>query len=49
MQDGWGKLVFRSADPSLNQYSLALLVSDGKVAGLWAGLRGVVEADEACA
>jgi len=49
VQDGWGKLVVRSDDPSLNQFSLAVLFSDGKVAGLWAGLRGVVEADEACA
>ena len=48
VQDGWGKLVFRPDVPSLNQFSLAVLVSDGKVAGLWAGLRGVVEADEAC-
>ena len=49
VQDGWGKLVFRPEDASLNHLSLALLFSDGKVAGMWAGLRGVVEADEACA
>ena len=49
MQDGWGKLVFRPEDASLNHLSLALLFSDGKVAGMWGGLRGVVEADEACA
>ena len=49
VQDGWGKLVFRPEDASLNHLALALLISDGKVAGMWAGLRGVVEADEACA
>lgn len=49
VQDGWGKLVFRPEDPSLNHLSLALQFTDGKVAGMWAGLRGVVEADEACA
>ena len=49
VQDGWGKLVLRPEDASLNDVSLALLFSDGKVAGMWAGLRGVVEADEACA
>lgn len=49
VQDGWGKLVFRPEDASLNHLSLALLFSNGKVAGMWAGLRGVVEADEACA
>lgn len=49
VQDGWGKLVLRPEDASLNHLSLALLFSDGKVAGMWAGLRGVVEADEACA
>ena len=49
LQDGWGKLVLRPGDASLNHLSLALLFSDGKVAGMWAGLRGVVEADEACA
>ena len=49
LQDGWGKLVFRPEDASLNHLSLALLFSEGKVAGMWAGLRTVVEADEACA
>ncbi len=49
VQDGWGKLVFRPEDASVNHLSLALLFSDGKVADMWAGLRGVVEADEACA
>lgn len=49
LQDGWGKLVIRPDDPSLDHLSLALLFSEGKVAGMWAGLRGVVEADEACA
>ena len=48
VQDGWGKLVVRADDPSLAQFSLALLFSEGKVAGMWAGLRTVVEADEAC-
>ena len=49
VHDGWGKLVFRPEDASLNHLSLALLFSDGKVAGMWAGLRAAVEADEACA
>ena len=46
--DGWGKLVFRAEDASLNHVALALLFSEDKVAGMWAGLRSVVEADEVC-
>jgi hypothetical protein len=49
VQDGWGRLVFRPDDASLSHLALALLFSEGKVAGMWAGLRTVVEADEACA
>lgn len=49
VQDGWGKLVFRPDDASLGHLALALLFSEGRVAGMWAGLRVVVEADEICA
>ena len=49
VQDGRGRLVFRSGDASLNHLSLALHLSDGIVTEMSAGLRGPVEADEACA
>lgn len=49
VQDGWGRLVFRPADPSLAHLALSLQFSEGKVAGMWAGLRTVVEMDEPCA
>jgi hypothetical protein len=49
VQDGWGKLVFRAEDPSLDHVALAFLFSEGKVAGMWAGLRNAVELDEICA
>ena len=49
VQDGWGKLIFRPDDASLDHLALALLFSEGRVAGMWAGLRVVVEADEICA
>jgi hypothetical protein len=49
VQDGWGKLVFRPDDASLDHLALGLLFSEGRVAGMWAGLRVVVEADEICA
>ena len=48
-QDGWGKLVFRATDPSLDRFAMAFLFSDGKVAGIWSGLRTIVERDEICA
>lgn len=49
VQEGWGKLVVRPDDRSRDHLALALLFSEGKVAGMWAGLRVVVEADEVCA
>ena len=49
LEDGWGKLVFRPGDASLDHLALGLLFSEGRVAGMWAGLRVVVEADEICA
>jgi len=49
LQDGWGKLLFRPDDKSLDHLALALLFSEGKVAAMWAGLRVLVEADEICA
>lgn len=49
VQDGWGKLVFRPDDASLDHLALGLLFSEGRVAGIWAGLRVAVEADEICA
>jgi hypothetical protein len=47
--DGWGRLLFRAQDPSLDHLALVFLFSEGKVAGMWAGLRSVVQADEVCA
>ncbi|MGI8808698.1 MAG: hypothetical protein ACR2KK_12790 [Acidimicrobiales bacterium] len=49
LQDGWGKLVVRADDASLDRFALALLFSEGKVAGMWSGLRTLVESDEICA
>jgi hypothetical protein len=49
VQDGWGRLVFRAADPSLDRFAMVFLFSDGKVAGIWSGLRTIVERDEICA
>ncbi len=49
VQDGWGKLVFRATDPSLERFAMAFLFSDGKVADIWSGLRTIVERDEICA
>lgn len=49
VQDGWGRLVFRATDPSLDRFAMAFLFSDGKVAGIWSGLRTIVERDEICA
>jgi hypothetical protein len=49
VHDGWGKLVFRADDPSLARFAMAFLFSEGKVAGMWAGLRDVIERDEVCA
>lgn len=49
VQDGWGRLVFRATDPALDRFAMAFLFSDGKVAGIWSGLRTIVERDEICA
>ena len=35
-------------DASLDNLSVAFLFSEGKVAGMWAGLRTLVESDEIC-
>ena len=49
VQGGWGRLVFRATDPSLDRFAMVFLFSDGKVAGIWSGLRTIVEGDEICA
>jgi len=49
LHDGWGKLVVRPDNTSLSHVALGLLFSEGKVAGMWAGLRVLVQADEICA